>query len=103
LVVSSLVGFVAFNWLMGQVSAAQVGTYAYVNPVVAVLVGLLDGEELTGWILGGISVILSGVALVRVRPRGRGPLPREEPADAVPPTVLPERREACGVGGERRA
>jgi drug/metabolite transporter (DMT)-like permease len=66
LIVSSLVGFVAFNWLLGHVSAPQVGTYAYVNPVVAVLVGtLLDDEELTGWILGGILVILGGVALVR--------------------------------------
>jgi drug/metabolite transporter (DMT)-like permease len=66
LIVSSLVGFVAFNWLLGHVSAARVGTYAYVNPVVAVLVGtLLDDEELTSWILGGIVVILSGVALVR--------------------------------------
>jgi hypothetical protein len=33
---------------------------------VAVLVGcLLDGEQLTGWIVGGITVILAGVALVR--------------------------------------
>jgi drug/metabolite transporter (DMT)-like permease len=66
LIVGSLVGFVAFNWLLGHVSAARAGTYAYVNPVVAVLVGcLLDGEELTGWILGGITIILAGVALVR--------------------------------------
>jgi drug/metabolite transporter (DMT)-like permease len=66
LIVGSLVGFVAFNWLLGHVSAARAGTYAYVNPIVAVLVGcLLDGEELTGWIVGGIVVILAGVALVR--------------------------------------
>jgi drug/metabolite transporter (DMT)-like permease len=66
LIVGSLVGFVAFNYLLGHVSAARVGTYAYVNPVVAVLVGcFLDGEELTGWIVGGIVVILAGVALVR--------------------------------------
>jgi drug/metabolite transporter (DMT)-like permease len=66
LIVGSLVGFVAFNWLLGHVSAARAGTYAYVNPVVAILVGcLLDGEELTGWIVGGITVILGGVALVR--------------------------------------
>jgi len=66
LVVGSLVGFVAFNWLLGHVPAARAGTYAYVNPMVAVLVGcVLDGEELTGWIVGGIIVILAGVALVR--------------------------------------
>jgi drug/metabolite transporter (DMT)-like permease len=66
LVVGSLVGFVAFNWLLGHVSAPLVGTYAYVNPVVAILVGwLLGQEELTGWILGGLVVILASVALVR--------------------------------------
>jgi drug/metabolite transporter (DMT)-like permease len=66
LVVSSLVGFVAFNWLLGHVSAALVGTYAYVNPVVALLVGwLVGGEELTSWIVGGMIVILLGVVLVR--------------------------------------
>ncbi|HEV8061845.1 MAG TPA: EamA family transporter, partial [Gemmataceae bacterium] len=36
LVVGSLIGFVAFNWLLGHVSATAVGTYAYVNPVVAI-------------------------------------------------------------------
>jgi drug/metabolite transporter (DMT)-like permease len=66
LVVGSLVGFVTYNWLLGHVSAALVGTYAYVNPVVAILVGwLLGGEPVTGWTLGGMVVILAGVALVR--------------------------------------
>jgi drug/metabolite transporter (DMT)-like permease len=65
LIVGSLVGFVAYNWLLGHVPAAQVGTYAYVNPLVAILVGCLDGEELTGGIVAGMAVILAGVALVR--------------------------------------
>ncbi len=66
LIVGSLVGFVSFTWLLGHVSAARVGTYAYVNPLVAVLVGWwLGGEELTTWLGGGIVVILTGVALVR--------------------------------------
>jgi drug/metabolite transporter (DMT)-like permease len=65
LVFGSLVGFVAYNWLLGHVSATQVSTYAYVNPAVAVLVGWADGEEMTVWLAGGIAVILVGVALVR--------------------------------------
>lgn len=66
LVVGSLTGFIAYNWLLGHVPAALVGTYAYVNPFVAILVGwLLGGEELTGWIIGGMLVILAGVALIR--------------------------------------
>jgi drug/metabolite transporter (DMT)-like permease len=66
LIVGSLIGFVAYNWLLGHVSATGVGTYAYVNPVVAILAGwLLNGEEITIWIVGGMLVILAGVALVR--------------------------------------
>jgi drug/metabolite transporter (DMT)-like permease len=69
LVFGSLVGFVAFNWLLGHVSAAQVGTHAYVNPMIAVLAGwLIDREPLTASVLGGIVVILLGVVLVRGRP-----------------------------------
>src|SRR5260370_11679878 len=67
LVVGSLVGYVAYNWLLGHVSGAMVGTYAYVNPVVAILVGWqLGKEELSPWILGGMAIILAGVALVRM-------------------------------------
>jgi drug/metabolite transporter (DMT)-like permease len=71
LIVGSLVGFVAYNWLLGHVTAAQASTYAYVNPAVAVLVGWADGEDMTPWLLAGIGVILAGVALVRggARPR----------------------------------
>jgi drug/metabolite transporter (DMT)-like permease len=65
LVVGSLLGFVAFNWLLAHVSASHVGTYAYVNPAIAVVLGVLDGEALTAWLLSGIVVILIGVALVR--------------------------------------
>jgi len=54
------------NYLIGHVSAARVGTYAYVNPLVAILVGCsLGDEELTGAIGGGMVIILAGVALVR--------------------------------------
>jgi len=67
LVVGSLVGFVSYNWLLGHVSPALVGTYAFVNPVVAILVGwLIAGESLSEWILGGVAIILAGVALVRI-------------------------------------
>jgi drug/metabolite transporter (DMT)-like permease len=65
LIVGSLVGFVAFNWLLRHVTAAKVGTYAYVNPVVAVLVGWVAGEGFTGWLAAGICVILLAVFLIR--------------------------------------
>jgi drug/metabolite transporter (DMT)-like permease len=85
LIVGSLVGFVAFNWLLGHVSATKVGTYAYVNPVVAVLVGWLAGEKLNGWIAGGIGVILLGVFLVR-----GGERPAATAAQETEPAVQPE-------------
>jgi drug/metabolite transporter (DMT)-like permease len=66
LVFGSLVGFVAYNWLLGHVSAALAGTYAYVNPAIALLAGwLIGGETITWWIVGGMMVVLVGVALVR--------------------------------------
>jgi drug/metabolite transporter (DMT)-like permease len=66
LVFGSLIGFVSYNWLLGNVPAALAGTYAYVNPLVAIVVGrLLNHEPITSWILGGMAVILAGVALVR--------------------------------------
>jgi drug/metabolite transporter (DMT)-like permease len=75
LFVGSLLGFVTYTWLLERVSAVLVSTYAYVNPGVALLVGwLLGGEAITGGIIGGMVVILAGVALVRtagtVRPPG---------------------------------
>jgi drug/metabolite transporter (DMT)-like permease len=65
LVVGSLIGFVSFNFLLQHVRASQVSTYAYVNPVVAVLIGWAVGEPMTPWLACGIATILTGVALVR--------------------------------------
>jgi drug/metabolite transporter (DMT)-like permease len=66
LVFGSLVGFVAYTWLLEHVPTSQASTYAYVNPVVAILVGaLLRDHGITLAMLAGVGVILTGVALVR--------------------------------------
>jgi drug/metabolite transporter (DMT)-like permease len=66
LIFGSLSGFVAFNWLLGHVPAIRVGTYAYVNPVIAVLVGWCAGETaLEMSLLAGIALVLAGIYLVR--------------------------------------
>ena len=65
LVVGSLGGFVAYNWLLGHVSAAKAGTYAYVNPLVAVLIGWYFDEPVSRWLWAGMGVILIGVFLIR--------------------------------------
>jgi drug/metabolite transporter (DMT)-like permease len=66
-VFGSLVGFTAYIWLLGVTSIAKVGTYAYVNPIVAVFLGwaILD-EPVTGRTLIAALVILVGVALVNL-------------------------------------
>jgi drug/metabolite transporter (DMT)-like permease len=66
LIVGSLTGFVAYMWLLGHVPVALAGTYAYVNPMVALIVGwALANEALTTSVVAGMLVILLGVALVR--------------------------------------
>jgi drug/metabolite transporter (DMT)-like permease len=66
-VFGSLVGFTAYIWLLGATSIAKAGTYAYVNPVVAVFLGwaILD-ETITLRMLAAAAVILAGVALVNI-------------------------------------
>lgn len=65
LVAASIGGFGAYTWLLGRAPLSLVSTYAYVNPVVAVLLGwLLLGEAITSDVLLGLTVIVGGVALV---------------------------------------
>ena len=66
-VFGSLVAFTAYIWLLGVTSIAKVGTYAYVNPIVAVLLGwAVLGEPITMRTVAAAAVILLGVALVNV-------------------------------------
>jgi drug/metabolite transporter (DMT)-like permease len=69
-VVGSLIGFSAYIWLLGVSTPARVSTYAYVNPVVAVLLGwaMLD-EPLTGRVLGAAAVIVAAVVVITLGKR----------------------------------
>lgn len=61
----SLVGFTAYIWLLRVTTPVLVSTYAYVNPIVAVLLGAIcAGETLTLRTLVAAMVILTGVALI---------------------------------------
>lgn len=63
----SLVGYSAFVWLLQVRPATQVSTHAYVNPVVAVLLGVFfAGERLSFLQLLGLAVILSSVLLINL-------------------------------------
>ena len=63
----SLVAFTAYVWLLGHTSIAKAGTYAYVNPIVAVFLGwALLGEPVWLRTVFAAIVILLGVALVNL-------------------------------------
>lgn len=65
IVFGSLIGFTSYVWLLQTVSPTLVATYAYVNPVIAVLLGwLLAGEKITSETLLAGSVILLAVWLI---------------------------------------
>jgi len=64
LLVHSLMGYSALNWLLKHVSAPLATTKFYVSPAVAITAGcLVLGEPLTSGMLIGMSLILAGVAL----------------------------------------
>ena len=67
----SIAGFTAYVWLLHHESPTKVGTYAYVNPVVAVLLGYLLGGEPLGLrtVVGGVFVLASVIAITGMRPR----------------------------------
>jgi len=64
-VVGTLVGFVAYVWLLRNAPTSLVATYAYVNPVIAVALGAVFlGEEITAQMLVAGAVIIGSVALI---------------------------------------
>jgi drug/metabolite transporter (DMT)-like permease len=65
IVAGSIVGFTAYVWLIHHESPTKVGTYAYVNPVVAVIVGYFLGGETVGprTLLGTLLVLVSVVVI----------------------------------------
>ena len=69
IVFGSLIGFSTYMWLLRVASPTAVGTYAYVNPVVAVLLGVLfAGERLHAQAVLAMLVIVGGVVLASVGP-----------------------------------
>ena len=65
IIFGSLIGFTAYSWLLKNAQPAMVATYAYVNPVIAVLLGwLIAGESFTTQMLVGAGIIIGSVALI---------------------------------------
>jgi drug/metabolite transporter (DMT)-like permease len=86
IVAGSIVAFTAYVWLIHHESPTKVGTYAYVNPVVAVLLGyFLGGEGLSLRTIVGTMLVLVSVVVITTTPKKQGStLPQvSESAEAV--------------------
>ena len=67
ILVGSLVGYLAYMWLLSVRPASLVGTYAYVNPVVAVFLGwLFAGETISLRQAAGLGIIILGLVIVNI-------------------------------------
>ena len=87
-VFGSIVGFTAYAYALRHASATVVGTYAYVNPVVAVLLGwLILHEAVTPRTIAAMVLILGAVLMIQLAPGAHG---RKSPA----PSAAPRRGEA---------
>ncbi len=68
-VFGAVVGFTAYIWLLRNTTLAKASTYAYVNPVVAVLLGwLILGEPITARTIAAAAVIVTGVIMISTLP-----------------------------------
>jgi drug/metabolite transporter (DMT)-like permease len=73
--IGSVVGYTAYTWLLANAPLGLVSTYAYVNPVVAILLGVLfRNEQITVRIAIGAAIVVAAVAVVV----------RQEPPSAAP-------------------
>jgi len=80
-IAGSVVAFNSFTWLINKAPISLASTYAYVNPAVAVMLGLfLYAEAITSdvvvgltIVLGGVILVVSGESLVQRRSRATGP------------------------------
>ncbi len=70
IVAGSIIGFTAYVWLIHHESPTRVGTYAYVNPVVAVMVGYFFGGEALGpRTIAGAALVLVSVVVITTAPK----------------------------------
>jgi drug/metabolite transporter (DMT)-like permease len=78
----SMAGFTAYAWLLRNAPVSLVATYAYVNPVVAILVGSLFAQEtLNAHVLISALIIIGSVVLINASPRLKLPAPPAVPGD----------------------
>ena len=69
IIAGSIIGYTAYVWLLHYESPTRVGTYAYVNPVVAVILGATLGGEVMGrrTIFGTALIVISVIAITTIK------------------------------------
>lgn len=74
----SLLAYTAYTWIMLHASPATVGTYAYVNPVVAVFLGwLIAKEPVTRHTIVGAAIIIAAIVIITTANAATANVPRE--------------------------
>lgn len=82
IVFGAIAAYSAYFYLIRNAPPALVSTYAYINPLVAVLLGwAIAGEKVTSSTLGAAAVILAGVALIATAPSAPGHAPQPEESE----------------------
>lgn len=82
LTIASVIGYGSYSWLIQNAPMSLVATYAYINPVVAVILGVtIIGEQLTRDVVIGLVVVVGGVVLVM---RGERAKPAPEELEVLP-------------------
>ncbi len=95
IVFGAMITLSAYAWLLRVCDAATVATYAYVNPVIAVLLGVwLASERVTPSMACGAGMILTAVVMVNWRPRR----PRESRISGKASRSIPAESEAVLQG-----
>jgi hypothetical protein len=105
IVAGSFVGFSAYLWLLRNVRTTLVSTYAYVNPIVAVTLGVIVLDEaLTGRIFVSGAIVLASVALIVSSSSGATRAPGDEVEGSVEAGIAePDVRAGSGGAEERRS
>jgi drug/metabolite transporter (DMT)-like permease len=102
-VFGSLIGYSAYVWLLANAPIAQVSTYAYVNPVIAIALGaIVLGESITWRIVGGALLIIAAVAIV-VRRESEAAVEAAPVVVLEPDDVVRADRDASEVAARRVA
>jgi drug/metabolite transporter (DMT)-like permease len=84
--IGALVAYSAYSYLLQNASPSMLSTYAYVNPVVAVLLGwAIAGESMTGQMLLGAAIIVGSIVLITSNNKSGTIAETDEVEDSRPP------------------